>query len=186
VVLQDLGNGPKALRDRAIVLLGFTGAFRRSELVSLDRADLEFVAEGVVVTLGHSKTDPVHGGRRLGIRPRTDGLCPVAALVAWLSASRNPEGPLFTRVDRHGRILPERLSPEAVSLVLKERVAARGYDPDKFSGHSLRAGFVTSAAKAGDASWKIRRQTGHASDAGLAPYIRDGQLFGDSAACAAN
>ena len=89
---------------------------------------------------------------------------------------------MFRRVDRHGRVSTERLSAEAVCLVVRERVAATGYDPSGFSGHSLRAGFATSAAQVGVSSWRIRQQTGHASDAMLARYIRDGELFIDNAA----
>ena len=91
-------------------------------------------------------------------------------------------GPVFRPVDRHGRVASERLSGEAVSLVVKERVAAAGIDPTGFSGHSLRAGFATSAVQAGVSTLKIRSQTGHASDAMLARYVRDGELFVDNAA----
>jgi hypothetical protein len=103
--------------------------------------------------------------------------CPVAALEAWLALSAVTSGPLFRHVNRHGRIHPERLSGEAVSIVIRERLASAGIDPTGFSGHSLRAGFATSAAQAGVSTTKIRAQTGHASDAMLAHYIRDGELF---------
>ncbi len=92
------------------------------------------------------------------------------------------EGPIFRPVDRHGKVGAQRLSSEGVSLVIKERVSAVGLDPDDYSGHSLRAGLATSAAAAGVSSWKIRQQTGHASDAMLARYIRDGEMFVDNAA----
>ncbi|WP_442880710.1 tyrosine-type recombinase/integrase [Aurantimonas sp. C2-5-R2] len=85
---------------------------------------------------------------------------------------------------RHRRIRDQRLSGEAVSIVVKERLTAAGFDPDGYSGHSLRAGFATSAAQAGASSWKIRQQTGHASDAMLSRYIRDGELFVDNAVAA--
>ena len=180
-VLGALGDDPRGVRDRAILLLGFAGAFRRSELVALDRSDLEFVRGGVVAYVRHSKTDQVHIGRKLGIPASTGDLCPVEALTGWLALTE-PYGPLFRRVDRHGNILDHRLSSEAVGLVVKQRVAATGLDPVRYSGHSLRAGFATSAAQAGIPSWKIRKQTGHASEAMLARYIRDGELFGDTAA----
>jgi integrase len=106
----------------------------------------------------------------------------VAALDAWLSASRIDEGAVFRPVDRHGRMHPDRLSGEAVSLVVKERAATAGLDPAGYSGHSLRAGLATSAAQAGVPTWKIRQQTRHASDAMLARYIRDGELFTENAA----
>ena len=92
------------------------------------------------------------------------------------------DGPIFRPVDRHGRVSAERLSGAAVCTVVQDRVAAAGYDPSGFSGHSLRSGFATSAAQAGVSSWRIRQQTGHASDAMLAKYIRAGELFVDNAA----
>jgi integrase len=180
-VLEAMGEGAKAVRDRALLLMGFAGAFRRSELVALDRGVLEFVRQGLVVHLRHSKTDQVYEGRKLGIPYGSDTLCPVKALTDWLSLLPATCGPIFRRVDRHGNVLDQRLAPEAVSLIVKDRVAAAGFNPSLYSGHSLRAGFATAAAQAGMAGWKIRRQTGHASDAMLARYIRDGELFGDSA-----
>lgn len=181
-VLDSTGEGVKAVRDRALLLLGFAGAFRRSELVALDRSDLEFVANGVVIYLRHSKTDQVSTGRKLGIPYGSGDICPVKALTDWLSLLPVGDGPIFRRVDRHAHILDQRLAGEAVAQVVKDRVAAAGFDPVHYSGHSLRAGFATSAAQAGVASWRIRQQTGHASDAMLARYIRDGELFVDSAA----
>lgn len=184
LVWQDLtkvadaaGQGSRAIRDRALLLLGFAGAFRRSELVGLDLGDLEFVPEGLIVQLRRSKTDQVNQGRRLGIAGTKLGLCPVQALRLWLQQLPHDDGPVFRRVDRHGTILRQRLSSEAVSLVVKKRAGAAGLDPDKYSGHSLRAGFATAAARAHMPSWRIRQQTGHASDAMLARYIREGQLF---------
>ena len=100
----------------------------------------------------------------------------------WLAASDIKEGPLFRPVDRHDRIGTYRLSGEAVCLVVRKRVEAAGIDPESYSGHSLRAGLATSAAQAGVSSWKIRQQTGHASDAMLARYVRDGELFTGNAA----
>jgi integrase len=103
-------------------------------------------------------------------------------LDEWLARSGIVEGAVFRPVDRHSKTTGSRLSGEAVSLVVKERVAAAGIDPENFSGHSLRSGLATSAAQAGVSSWKIRQQTGHASDAMLGRYIRDGELFTDNAA----
>jgi len=181
-VLEAMGADVRAVRDRALLLLGFAGALRRSELVALDQEDLELVEQGLVVDLRRSKTDQVHEGRKLGIPYGSTTLCPVLALTDWLSLVPGKSGPIFTRVDRHGNILDRRMSPEAVALVIKERAAAAGFDPSLYSGHSLRAGFATAAAQAGVTGWKIRQQTGHASDAMLAPYIRDGELFNGSAA----
>ncbi len=181
-IMPTLGDGLKDSRDRALLLVGFAGGFRRSELVAIDYGDLEWVRQGVVVHVRRSKTDQEGMGRKVGIPHARGRWCPVEALRAWMDVARIDNGPAFRPVDRHGRITDTRLSGEAVSLVIKERVTVLGMDPAEFSGHSLRAGLATSAAQAGVATWKIRRQTGHASDAMLARYIRDGELFIDNAA----
>ena len=182
-VLATMGDGMKDARDdRALLLLGFAGGFRRSELVGLDCADIEHVRQGIVVTLRQSKTDQDGEGRKIGVPFGRTKWCPVTALDRWLDAASIEDGAIFRRVDRHGHVLAERLSAEAVSLIVQERVAAAGYEPSAFTGHSLRAGFATSAAQAGVSSLKIRQQTGHASDAMLARYVRDGEIFTDNAA----
>ncbi len=181
-VLATTGDGPKDARDRALLLVGFAGAFRRSELVAIDRADVEPVKQGVVVHVHRSKTDQEGAGRKVGIPHGRTRWCPVTALNVWLGRAEIDDGPVFRPVDRHGRVHDARLSGEAVSLVVKGRAAAVGLDPDDYSGHSQRAGLATSAAAAGVSSWKIRQQTVPASDTMLARYIRDGELFADNAA----
>lgn len=177
LALDATGEGLRDLRDRALLLIGFAGGFRRSELVALTRGDVERVRQGMILTLRRSKTDQTGEGRKIGIPLARGRWCPVGALEQWLSRSGTTEGALFRPVDRHGRIGVQALSGGAVCLVVKERVLAAGIDPSGYSGHSLRAGLATSAAQAGVPSWKIRRQTGHASDAMLVRYIRDGELF---------
>ncbi len=135
-----------------------------------------------MVHLRRSKTDQEGAGRKIGIPHGRTRWCPVTALNSWMERAGIEEGPIFRPVDRHGKVGAQRLSGEGVSLVIKERAAAVGLDPDDYSGHSLRAGLATSAAAAGVSSWKIRQQTGHASDAMLARYIRDGEIFVDNAA----
>lgn len=181
-VLDMTGSGIRDVRDRALLLLGFAGGFRRSELVGLDVSDLEHVRQGIIVTLRHSKTDQEGAGRKIGIPLGRTRWCPVAAIRCWLDIAGITEGPMFRPVDRHGNVGAGRLSGEAVSIVVRERVAAAGIDPAGYSGHSLRAGFATSAAQAGVSTLKIRAQTGHASDAMLARYVRDGELFVGNAA----
>ena len=181
-VLDAMGEGIKDARDRALLLIGFAGGFRRSEIVGLDCADIERVRQGLIVTLGRSKTDQEGAGRKVGMPFGRTRYCPVLALDGWLAISGIEAGPIFRPVDRHERVDRERLSAEAVSLVVKERVAAASIDPTGFSGHSLRAGFATSATRAGVSTFKIRQQTGHASDTMLARYVRDGELFVDNAA----
>ncbi len=177
-----MGNGPKDLRDRALILVGFAGAFRRSELVAITCEVVERVPQGIVVTVRRGKTDQEGQGRKVGIPYAPGAVCPVKALEAWLSAAGITDGPVFRPVNRHGQVSCTALSAEAVSLVVKARAAAVGLDPSKYAGHSLRAGLATSAAAAGVSSWKIRAQTGHASDAMLRRYIRDGEMFVDNAA----
>lgn len=181
-VINAMGDGLKDARDRALLLIGFAGGFRRSEVVGLDVSDVEHVRQGVILRLRRSKTDQEGAGRKIGIPHGRTRYCPVLALEAWLHVSGVETGPIFRPVDRHGRIAPNRLSGDAISVVVRERVAVAGLDPSGFSGHSLRAGFATSAAQAGVSSLKIRQQTGHASDAMLSRYIRDGELFIDNAA----
>jgi integrase len=182
LAINATGEVLRDLRDRALLLIGFAGGFRRSELVGLTCGDVERVRQGVILTLRRSKTDQIGVGRKVGIPFARGRWCPVVALEEWLVRSGITEGPIFRPIDRHGRISLKPLSGEAVSLIVKERVDAVGIDPSGYSGHSLRAGLATSAAQAGVPSWQIRRQTGHASEATLARYIREGQLFSDNAA----
>lgn len=164
-------------RDRALVLVGFAGAFRRAELVGLDHRDLAFDAEGVRITLRRSKSDQEGAGVLVGVA-RIDGspTCPVAALEAWLAAAGIAEGPVFRAVDRHGRIAATALDDRAVARVVQKLAAAIGLDPVGFSGHSLRAGFATSAAMCGVEERRIAKQTRHRS-AVVRIYIRDGEVF---------
>lgn len=180
MVMDAMDDSLKSVRDRALLLLGFAGALRRSELVGLNFEDVEHVREGIIIHLRRSKTDKDGIGRKIGIPLGRGRWCPVAALDAWLAVSGTMERPLFRPIDRHGRIRPVRLSGEAVSLVIRERVAAAGFDPTRYSGHSLRAGLATSAAAAGMAAWQIRAQTGHKTDAMLGRYVRAGRLFADN------
>jgi integrase len=181
-ILDPMGDSVKDVRDRALLLLGFAGGFRRSELVGLDVADIEIVRQGIIITLRHSKTDQDGAGRKIGIPHGRTQHCPVAAVTAWLARSAITQGPVFCPITRHGHLQPIRLSGDAVSEVIRERLTAVGINPEGYSGHSLRAGFATSAAQAGVSTLKIRAQTGHASDTMLSRYVRDGELFVGNAA----
>jgi integrase len=181
-VIDAMGDRIKDTRDRALLLVGFAGGLRRSEMVALGAADVETVRQGLILHVRRSKADQEGAGRKIGIPFGRTRLCPVSALEHWRAQSGAAEGAIFRSIDRHGRVAPERLSAEAVSIIVKERLAKAGFDPDGYSGHSLRAGLATSAAQAGVSSWRIRQQTGHASDAMLARYIRDGELFRDNVA----
>lgn len=182
LVLNSLGEATRDVRDRALLLLGFAGGFRRSELVGLDHGDIVNVRQGLIATLRFSKTDQEGRGRQIGIPYGRTRYCPVAALTEWLSRTGIERGPILRPVDRHGHVQAERLSGEAVSLVIRDRLDFVGIDSNGYSGHSLRAGFATSAVQAGVSTLKIRAQTGHASDAMLARYVRDGELFIGNAA----
>jgi integrase len=177
LILAAMGDTLKDARDRALLLIGFAGGFRRSELVAIDRGDMEYVRQGLIVHVRRSKTDQEGRGRKIGIPHGRTRWCPVTALDEWLARSAIVEGPVFRPINRHGKIGSGRLSGEAVSLVVKERRAGASLDPARFSGHSLRAGLATSAAQAGVSTFKIRAQTGHTSDAMLARYIRDADIF---------
>lgn len=183
-VLGAMGNGLKDARDHALLLIGFAGGFRRSELVAIDIGVVEFVRQGAIITIPRSKTDQLGAGRKVAIPLGRTRSCPVAALEGWMARAGLSEGPVFRPISRHGRVMDARLSGEAVSLIIKDRLASAGIDPAGYSGHSLRAGLATSAAQAGVSAFKIKAQTGHTSDAMLGRYIRDGQLFTNNAASA--
>jgi len=171
------------VRDRALLLLGFAGAFRRSELVAVDVDDIEQTDDGLTVTVRHSKTDQEQAGRKIGIPYGSDpATCPVRAVKAWLEISGITTGALFRSVTRHGRVNDKRLSDRAVAEVVKRTAKAADLDPAQLAGHSLRAGLATSAAKAGKSERSIMAQTGHRSIAVARRYIRDGELFTDNAA----
>lgn len=182
LALLSLMTGTKGLRDRALLLLGFAAALRRSEVVALDVTDLEFVREGLVVYLRRSKSDQAGEGRQVAVPIGRTVACPVEAIRHWLEFAAITDGPIFRPVNRAGNIGEARLTPQSVSLIVKHYAAAAGLPAAGYSGHSLRAGLATSAAQAGASTRKICEQTGHKSEAMLARYIRAGNRFQDNAA----
>ena len=171
------------VRDRALLLAGFAGAFRRSELVGLDVTDLEFNRDGLIVNVRRSKTDQEGQGRRVGIPyGSSPATCPVRALEAWLAVLGADDGPLFRAVNRHGQLAGRRLTAQSVALVIKRLAARAGMEAGDLAGHSLRAGLATAAAAAGVPERAIMAQTGHRSLGTLRKYIREGSLFLDNAA----
>lgn len=172
-------------RDRALLLIGFAGAFRRSELVDLDVADLRLDAK-VTIKVKRAKTDQEGKGLTKVIPRLTDqALCPVTALQGWLEASGIKSGAVFRQIDRWGNMRPRRLTPQSVALIIKSAAKRAGLESRQFAGHSLRSGFITEAAQAGVLSRDIMAQTGHKSEAVMRDYIQDAGLGALSAAQAA-
>jgi site-specific recombinase XerD len=175
--------GTMGARDRALILLGFAGAFRRSELVGFDAEDCAFGKDGLTVTLRKSKTDQNGAGRKIGVpygsNPDT---CPVRTIQSWLELAGVSTGPLFRSINRHGQVQPGRLSGIDVARIVKKLVKRAGLDAAKYAGHSLRSGHATSAAIAGASERSIMAQTGHRSVQMLRRYIRDGNLFRENSA----
>jgi site-specific recombinase XerD len=176
-------SGMIGARDRALILLGFAGAFRRSELVGLGVEDCAFGKDGLTVTLLRCKTDQDGAGRKIGIPYGTNPeTCPVRTLQAWLERAGIGAGPLFRSINRHGHLGPGRLSGIDVARVVKKLADRAGLDAAKYAGHSLRAGHATSAAIAGASERSIMNQTGHRSVQMVRRYIRDGSLFRENSA----
>lgn len=174
--LKSLEDSLIDVRDRALLLLGFAGAFRRSELAALQVEDLAWRPEGLQVALRRSKTDQEGHGLSKAIFFASDPkTCPVRALRTWLEKSGVKEGRLFRSVDRHGR-MGGSLSDRAIALVVKKRLPK-----GDFSGHSLRAGFITTAALQGKPERSIMKQTGHRSHRILREYVRTATVFEDNA-----
>jgi site-specific recombinase XerD len=174
------GGGLTTLRDRALLLLGFAGAFRRSELVALDIADIEELPEGLRVTIRRGKTDQEGHGAVIAI-VRGEVACPVNALREWLRAAGITDGPVFRPTRRGGHVQNARLTDRSVATIVKTHAGQAGFDPMLFSGHSLRAGFLTSAAKRGASVFKMMASSRHRSIETLSAYVRDQELFKDHA-----
>jgi integrase len=170
----------RGTRDRALLLLGFAGAFRRSELAALTVADLDPIEAGLRVTVRRSKTDQEGKGQVVAILAGSR-LKPVDAVMAWLEAATITEGPLFRAIDRHGNVLPEALSTRSIAEIVKKHARRIGLNADQFSAHSLRAGFITSAAKSGAGLFKIMDVSRHRSVETVRGYVRDAEMFKDHA-----
>jgi integrase len=175
MVLIDKQKPVKAARDRALLLIGFAGAFRRSELVGLRCADVTQFDNGIELLLRRSKTDQEGVGRTVFIPYAKGNRCPVKALKHWLELGGISEGFLFRPVNRHDKVAANKaLTPQSVALIVKSSVRRmKGEEAAKaVAGHSLRAGYCTEAATVGLSPFLIREQTGHKSDVTLARYIR--------------
>jgi len=163
-------------RDRALIAFGFAGAFRRAELLALEVADLTAIPDGLRVVIRRSKTDPEAAGQEIAI-PCGSHLRPVETLQVWLAAAAISDGPLFRPVSKGGTVGPSPLSADGFVRALKRRAEAAGLDPARFAGHSLRAGFLTSAAEAGADALKMAEVSRHKSMDTLRRYVRRANLF---------
>ena len=170
----------QGVRDRALLLLGFAGAFRRSELAALDVRDLKFVAQGLRITIRRSKTDQEGAGQEVAV-VRGAAACPVEAVRVWLAAASIVEGPVFRRVAKGARVLSAALTPHSIGLIVKRYAARAGFSAANFGAHSLRAGFLTSAAMRGASIFKMMDVSRHKSVDTLRGYIRDADAFKDHA-----
>tara|TARA_B100000780_G_scaffold192943_1_gene135950 strand:- start:4832 stop:5788 length:957 start_codon:yes stop_codon:yes gene_type:complete len=172
----------KKLRDRTIILIGFSGGFRRNEIVSLDYEDLDFVTEGLKIDIRRSKTDQFGEGSVKAL-PYFDNshYCPVISLKKWLIKSEINSGSLFRRFLKGSRLSEKRLTDQTVALLIKEYLQLAGIDSKNYSGHSLRSGFATSAAEAGAEERNIMAMTGHKSTEMVRRYIKDANLFKNNA-----
>jgi len=172
----------KKIRDRSIILIGFSGGFRRNEIVSLDYDDLDFVEEGLKIQIRRSKTDQFGEGFVKAL-PYFDSskYCPVISLKKWIEISKIESGPLFRRFVKGSKLSENRLSDQTVALLIKEYLKLAGIESKNYSGHSLRSGFATSAAESGAEERNIMAMTGHKSTEMVRRYIKEANLFKNNA-----
>ena len=182
VINQQNEPDIKKLRNKALLLIGFAGGFRRNELISLNLEDLEFVFEGLKINVKRSKTDQFGEGFIKGIPYFENYLyCPVKNLKHWLNISKIKKGPVFVRFLKGSKISNIRLTDQSVALIIKEYLTKAGIDDKNYSGHSLRSGFATSAAEAGAEERSIMAMTGHKSTEMVRRYIKEANLFNNNA-----
>ena len=172
----------KRLRDRSIILIGFSGGFRRNEIVSIDYDDLDFVQEGLKMNVRRSKTDQYGEGFVKALPYFNNQLyCPVVSLKDWLNISKIASGPVFRRFNKGSSLSEKRLTDQSVALLIKEYLNLAGIDSKNYSGHSLRSGFATSAAESGAEERNIMAMTGHKSTEMVRRYIKEANLFKNNA-----
>ena len=172
----------KKFRDRSIILIGFSGGFRRNEIVSLDWDDLDFVPEGLKINIKRSKTDQFGEGFTKALPYfESSQYCPVLSLKNWIEISKITSGPLFRRFIKGSKLSENRLTDQTVALLIKEYLNLAGIDSKNYSGHSLRSGFATSAAESGVEERSIMVMTGHKSTEMVRRYIKDANLFKNNA-----
>ena len=172
----------KKLRDKSIILIGFGGGFRRSELISINYEDLEFVPEGLKITIRKSKTDQFGEGMIKGLPYFTnENFCPVVNLKKWLKISKIQSGPIFRRFSKGSSLTDNRLTDQSVVLLMKKYLNLAGIENKNFAGHSLRSGFATVAADSGADERSIMAMTGHKTTQMVRRYIREANIFKNNA-----
>ena len=182
-VIDEVNNEKlKQLRDRSIILIGFSGGFRRNEIVSLDYDDLDFVTKGLKINLKRSKTDQFGEGSIKAL-PYFDNpqYCPVISIQNWLKISEITSGPMFRRFIKGSKLSENRLTDQTVALIIKKYLKLAGINNKNYSGHSLRSGFATSAAESGAEERSIMAMTGHKSTEMVRRYIKEANLFKNNA-----
>ena len=168
----------KKLRNRTLILIGFAGGFRRTELISIDHEDLEFVEEGVKIILKRSKTDQFGEGLVKGLPYFiNEKYCPVTSLKNWMYLSKIKTGPIFRRFAKGSILTSNRLTDQSVVLIIKDCLKLAGIENQNFSGHSLRSGFATVAAESGADERSIMAMTGHKTTQMVRRYIREANIF---------
>jgi len=178
VIDKDTTNDLKKARNKTILLIGFSGGFRRAEIVSLNYEDLEIVPEGVKIIIRRSKTDQYGEGMVKGLPYFTNPqYCPVINLRKWLELSKIKNGPIFRRFNKGSLLSNDRLTDQTVALIIKKYLQKAGFDNTNFSGHSLRSGFATVAAESGADERSIMAMTGHKTSQMVRRYIRDANIF---------
>ena len=172
----------KKARDKAIILIGFGGGFRRTELISIDHDDLEFVTEGLKIMIKRSKTDQYGEGMVKGLPYFINEIyCPVLSLKKWLDLSKIKSGPIFRRFAKGSSLTNNRLTDQSVVLLIKKYLNLAGIENSNYSGHSLRSGFATVAAESGADERSIMAMTGHKSTQMVRRYIREANIFKNNA-----
>ena len=172
----------KKVRDKTIILIGFSGGFRRSELVSIDREDLEFVSEGVKIIIRKSKTDQFGEGMIKGLPFFSNQTyCPVLHLKKWLELSNIKSGPVFRKFNKGFSLSDNRLTDQSVALLIKNYLTVAGIENKNYSGHSLRSGFATVSAESGADERSIMAMTGHKTTQMVRRYIQEANLFKNNA-----
>ena len=172
----------KKIRNKTLILIGFSGGFRRTELISIDHEDLDFAEEGVKITLRRSKTDQFGEGMVKGLPYFTnEKYCPVTNLKNWISLSKIKTGPIFRRFAKGSILTGHRLTDQSVVLIIKDCLKLAGIENQNFSGHSLRSGFATVAAESGADERSIMAMTGHKTTQMVRRYIREANIFKNNA-----